>query len=93
MKMISNTCVSEIQKCQKWGDIEVLLYSTSYKYAGLHSLEKCDQFEILYIFQNTIRSLDNHNFTKIQYYNRIPIIYIDSYLNKLKLIPNCQSAH
>ena len=32
MKMIYNTFVYDIQKCHKWGDIEVLLYSTSCRY-------------------------------------------------------------
>ena len=62
--MIYNTFVSKIQKCHKWGDIEVLLYSTSHRYAGWHSLEMCNEFEILYILQNTIRRLDNHNLLK-----------------------------
>ena len=80
--MIYNTFVSKIQKCHKWGDIEVLLYSTSHRYAGLHSLEMCNEFEILYIFQNTICRLANHNLLKIHYYNDIPITISDSYPTK-----------
>ena len=35
MKLISNTFVCEIQKCHK-GDIEILLFSISCRYAGLN---------------------------------------------------------
>ena len=90
MKIIYNTFVYETQKCHKWGDIEVLLYSTSYRYAGLHNLEMCNQFEILYIFRNTISRLDNHFLLKYNittaYLSSLSITILSSF--SLYPIPN-----